>query len=152
MTTIAYDGKTLAADSRRSLDGVAIPVPVKKIRERVVDGRSLVWALAGTYADTDALVDAFVSGKLLPSLDSVLLLAEISGGSHRMWLVGSRGDADEITGSPYAIGSGREYALGALTCGASAVEAVRAAGKWDSGTGGDIISGHLLKELGNDNP
>lgn len=39
----------------------------------------------------------------------------------------------------YAIGSGHAYAIGAMAMGATAVEAVRIAAKYDSSTGGRII-------------
>jgi ATP-dependent protease HslVU (ClpYQ) peptidase subunit len=40
----------------------------------------------------------------------------------------------------YAIGSGQELALGAMTMGASAKEAVKVASKWDVNTGGRIVT------------
>jgi len=38
----------------------------------------------------------------------------------------------------YALGSGYQVAMGAMEFGATAEEAVRAAIKWDTGSGGDV--------------
>ena len=46
---------------------------------------------------------------------------------------------DQMTSEYYAIGSGRELAMGAMAFGATAFEAVQMAAKHDLATGGEIM-------------
>jgi ATP-dependent HslUV protease subunit HslV len=48
----------------------------------------------------------------------------------------------------YAIGSGREIAIGAMAAGATAEGAVRIACEWDGGTGGEV---HVVRLMQGDN-
>lgn len=46
----------------------------------------------------------------------------------------------------YAVGSGSHFALAAMACGKTAVEAVRLAARFDPGTGGRVESITLRKK------
>jgi 20S proteasome alpha/beta subunit len=135
MTTIAYRKGVLAADTRM-IQGTAIIGKVAKIVRRD-DG-----ALCGGAGDC-AWVQAF----------------------HRWFMGGEEGDPPVIEENskgliikrrkpiemfepggtvewkpPYlAIGSGKEFALGAMWAGANAIEAVKAAMTFDPGTGGEVM-------------
>ena len=135
MTTIAYRDGILAADTRMT-QGSALVGNVVKIVRRKKDG-----ALAGGAGDC-SWVQSF----------------------HRWVLRGEKGDLDppgddskgllitrkkielfeasgpvEFNPPFFAMGSGRDFAMGAMAAGASAEEAVRLAMQLDAFTGGDVM-------------
>lgn len=137
MTTIAWDGKTLAADRRVTCGGVT-DAKVHKIVRRE-DG-----ALAGSAGNTSlgaAFKRWFLSGEpgerpplsreqetangviIRPS--GLIEIHDVCG-----WY--------EAEAPHYALGSGWEIALGAMAAGASAEEAVRIAAKLDGNTGDEV--------------
>lgn len=145
MTTIVWDGKTLAADRLVSAGGVR-DGEVSKIVKRKKDG-----ALAGG-AGPATMVAAF----------------------HRWFLKGEKGERpalrsgdtnascfiirpdrtidvhEELGWFPlkaktYAVGSGYELAYGAIALGAHAVEAIQVAMERDTGSGGAIDALELGK-------
>lgn len=138
MTTIAWDGQTLAADTlatwRGTRDGYAV-----KIARR---GAVLAGA-AGNAVICRRLMDWFRSGMVghPPSAGSkeadnwsTLQIFTPDG------LVVSWGpDGWEAVRAPrYALGSGCDFALGAMVAGADAETAVRAAIEYDINSGGEI--------------
>lgn len=139
MTTIAWDGKTLAADSQVSRHGndVARTVKVQKI------GRLLVGA-CGTTSLNQRFV-GWLSGGMQgppPSLaigDSKgCVIAIMPNGAIVEW----NGDhpPDMVRARFAAWGSGSDVALGAMAFGASAEQAVAAAATLDHATGGPITT------------
>lgn len=156
MTSIAWDGRTLAADSRATEE----------------DGS----------ARTDRFVKLYrVQSKVPPILGEVLMAAagcEFAGEMFRLWLerggdcdLHAKGvDYDEEGTSPidvllvhasgaftanhlgclirihdpfWAHGTGRQGALVAMRLGKDAVEAVRAVREFDSNTGGRVVAMQL---------
>ena len=139
MTTIAFDGQTLAVD-RASWQADYVWSPVcklfhvtpcgeccKRFRLPVVDVRHLVWAATGD-ASAVPLILNWMDGGDLPELDT----KEIT--THGLLLDIETGEIARLTtrltleplekGVPIADGGGFQMALGAMLAGKTAVEAV----------------------------
>jgi ATP-dependent HslUV protease subunit HslV len=138
MTTIAYRHGLIAADTQIIGGNTIGAVSVAKIAKRKKDGALCGasgylsfcqafhrWFLAGergkfpTFHEGDRAFIA-VKGKQIEMFESV--------GSF------------EYDPEYLAIGSGSEFAMGAMCAGANAIDAVAAAVKHDPGSGGDIMS------------
>ncbi len=144
MTTIAWDGKTLAAD-RRATDSEGQIKTVSKLR-RAADGRLL--AAAGSVCRCGVLLDwlADPQSGARPAFQDVsedyvdgieILLTGVARLHQRFGYV-------DILDPFTAIGSGSGIALGAMAAGKTAAEAVEIAARFDSGTGNGIDVLELL--------
>lgn len=139
MTTIAWDGKSLAAD-RLVVQGGAIVL----YRPKLVKAGTRGWfAVTGDLADSQALLDYFDGGDR-PTFSASAALC---------WIDGELFEFDEATipiryEKPdrvrLAIGSGAKWALAAMDFGADARDAVRYAAKRDTCTGGRIDVVHIF--------
>ena len=131
MTTIAYDGKTLAADSRMTSGNMVFSNSAEKIFE-LKDGSLL--ALCGDFSLYGEVIDWFNGGDM-----PVVKEGEEIGGIH----VFPDGVAEEFgrnlrlmpAKAPWAGGSGEPYAMTALMLGCSAAEAVKVACQLDTRSG-----------------
>lgn len=129
MTTIAWDGLTMASDSQCSYHSM----DTQKVH-RLNDG-SLV-GLAGNSGLCLRVMRALERGKTEP-------YAPGDYSYLRVWPDGraevSAGDgAIPMPHRFFAIGSGSDYAMGAMAMHATAAEAVRVASMFDSDTGGRV--------------
>jgi ATP-dependent protease HslVU (ClpYQ) peptidase subunit len=135
VTTIACDGKSMAGDGQRDHCGTIIATDAAKVR-KLSDGRIL-----GTSGDVSFGIEFeewLLTGGEKPKLQgdsafSAIILhpdgtAEFSG--HECVLI--------PLSLPFAIGSGMDFAIGAMECGRTALEAVQIASKRDAHTGGQI--------------
>lgn len=133
MTTIAWDGKTLAADTQATSNGLRDNHAVKAWRH----GRILIaccglaalaqrfrsWVLDGM--DGESPYDGAEDGNgLVITADHVLCY-----GTSGVW---------PVSQPFYTLGTGYQLAMGALAMGASAEEAVRVAAQFDTMTGGAV--------------
>ncbi len=136
MTTIAYDGRFIAIDSRVTSNGDYV---VSDTREKFVDldGWMIFWC--GVASDIDMYVDAFLNNKTVDKDINVGLYAydkktkqvfEIGDVEGKIW----RGLLIDMK----ACGSGSRHAITAMDCGRNSVEAVKLAMKRDIFTGGVI--------------
>jgi|GEM_PF-2876249 len=139
MTTIAFDGKVLAADRGCSMDGIVFSGGFSKI---IIIGDMLI-AGAGTAAAWRSLAHwhaAQPKGEEwrhpAPSWGDGYGCEVIERGG-RSYTIEESGAMLPAAGS-WAQGSGRLIALGALGAGASAIEAVRIACSLDQCTVGPI--------------
>lgn len=139
MTTIAYRDGVIAADTL-ACSGNLADLFVAKIAARAgvlagATGTSAMcmafrdWFRRGMVGDPPSPVnpadkDDGYTGVIFPGANVVLMWNDAG------WL--------KAEAPYYAAGSGREIALGALAVGASAEEAVRAASRHDTHTGGEI--------------
>lgn len=137
MTTIATDGVSVASDGRTSAGERIVTDSYKKLT-RLPDGS--VVGSAGRVTDSilalEELAESVVDGRL-PKLvrgDYAFLRLEANG---RATVYDSCLVAIPVP-TPYAVGSGGDYALGALHHGACSANAVRIAKKLDRGSGGRI--------------
>lgn len=140
MTTIAWDGRTLAADRLCTAGYVSFEV-TPKIR-RAPDGRLLG---ASGKVDVSCLFMDWLElapehrGPRPPQVQieeagCVALEIEPCG---RIWRH-ERFGRYEIANAPHAIGSGSEFAVGAMLAGADAHGAVRIAASVNAATGGKV--------------
>lgn len=143
MTTICYRDGTLAADSLISYQTITCGN-----RSKIVNAGSHLIALAGPIWLRFPLEEWVSGGCVFKNVPAVLLenecdfsclIVDRSGIAYEF----TRGYLVPVHSSYYAIGSGGLLALGAMAHGASAVEAVEAAGKHDKNTGGTVHSAHF---------
>ena len=153
MTTIAIDphGVHIAADGLITAGGAIEHRDEQKIR--VVKGKKgdkSIYVLAGTTCMFDALIkwhqDGADAGKLPPAADARWSLVVIDAKGPRHY--GHLAAYPERITYPYTVGTGYEYAMGALKAGASAQRAVEIACEIDIHSGGEIQVVNIKEALG----
>lgn len=139
VTTIAYDGISLAAEGRSTVGNEIIREDVEKIK--VIHGR--VYGMVGAITLLDAAIEWHNSGadpaKLppYPGEESWFLIVI---DEHGLFCYSSKmpyARCNEFN-IPTAFGSGDHFALGAMLAGKTAKEAVEIACKVDTQSGGRI--------------
>lgn len=140
MTTIAYRDGKLAGDSR-AYGGDKAPFGQKTKIHRLDDGT--LFGASSNSVGADGLVRRWIEAGCPPPESSTLMPE-----TFEVLLVRPSGDLFfarnnlELSGpirAPFvAIGSGNQYALGAMSMGATAAQAVEAAIDLDVWTGGEI--------------
>ena len=142
MTTICYRAGVIAADSQATMGGLKMPTEPKIIMS---GGR-----LIGAAGDATAInkFTAFIAGKgkkpKLAKGEEFSAIVVDRDGHIDHWEEGM--EPDRVTLPFFAIGSGDELALGAMEMGATAVQAVEVAIKWDAASGGPVVS-RRIEEL-----
>lgn len=134
MTTIAWDGRTLAADTRSSWGGTPVDGACRKIFEAIHPKGRLLVGCSGISEECNAIW-LWMTGKReeQPQTTDIRIMAVDESG---FVFVGSKpGYWSEVGRRPWAIGSGCDYALGAMATGANARRAVQIASTLDTGTG-----------------
>lgn len=137
MTTIATDGNTLAAD-RRVVSGRQIE-PWAQDKILLSGGR--IYAYSGSTALFLPWVRWYEGDRdprKVPVMKDGETLALWAIEDGVLWEVHSHTPYPLQLGYPSAMGSGQEYAYGALAVGASPEEAVRAASRYDPSTGAEV--------------
>lgn len=136
MTTIAYRNGVMAADSLTTSNGARDGI-VRKIDcvHGVLIGAAgslaacqafRAWVIAGMQGP-DPFRNDDVGNGLLVAPDGTLVVFSVTGPATMQ--------------TPfYALGSGYQFAMGAMAYGATAEEAVRVARQFDTQTGGEIIT------------
>ena len=137
MTTIAWDGTTLAADTQSQSNGV------KRVSHKITATQQYLYGMCGSEAEA-MIVAKWVAGGCLPAEQP----ADLDTGPHGLLIERSTKkcfilDGERATMLPvverfYAEGSGREYAMGAMYTGTNAAEAVSVASRFDIWTNDDI--------------
>lgn len=133
MTTIATDGKTIAADGLQTGGGHISSWNVNKLR-RVGDD---IVGFCGAFDDAEeyfAWLRKPESAKPVVADSFCAIHLNRSG----VYITSGRYFHKIKVDVPYAIGSGDEYAIGAMLAGASPAVAVRIAAQRDTATGGKI--------------
>lgn len=146
MTTIAFDGKILASDSRMTSNNEIMRGNVNKISIR----KDYAFCLAGTFAAFEPLVKWFTKGAIeadFPSLNMQYTFLVIDKKLKVTVYSSNNGSHKTKYKAPIAIGSGQDFATGAMAIGANAKQAVKAASKLDIYTGGKIKSVDLSKRF-----
>jgi 20S proteasome alpha/beta subunit len=143
MTTIAFDGNTVAYDSRLTRGGLICCDTTNKMLE--TNGFKIV--SAGTEADCDTLIKCFLEGDTPDEDGDASFIANHTDG--RLIHVLYHDDKMVIENiwdeGVFALGSGSSYAISAMDFGKSAVEAVKYAATRDCYTGGKIRSFKVRK-------
>ena len=141
MTTIAWDGKTLAADRRQIFGSNKSQATTK-----IVLHPNLIVGASGGFAAAQAMLRWVAEGcravDFPPSQsgDNWARTIVVNRHSHKVYIYEDAPIAIEITSNHYAMGSGCEYALGAMAAGANARDAVSIAGFFDPQTGDGVDS------------
>jgi len=147
MTTIAWDGKTLAVDSSASRADTLMSIKTKKLFLNI--GRFKAIAFCGTMHDAAPVLDWIDAGEKdeIPKNDGEFILVCVDQ-KGACYTIHDGGTANFIKhNEPLAHGSGQLIALGALYAGATAVEALKIACKRDIYTGGRVRSYTFSEEL-----
>jgi len=143
MTTIVYRDGILAADSRVSYGSAIIPGTIRKV-QRLSNGALYGFSGSVEVGEIMRRRVSKASDEMAPLEDEVdlkgesfeALIIQPDGGvlcfENRTWM--------EFKCPYIAMGSGRDFAYGALAMGASAKQAIKAAAALDPGTGGRIVS------------
>jgi hypothetical protein len=143
MTTIAFDGKTLCADTL-AVDGTGFPSQVTKL----IVQRGFAWALAGQMAQSlrlqraigglclNAVLDAGYAAYKKDEDDPIILLVSSGGVAYKH----TSGFFVPVREPFCAAGSGRDFALAAMHLGKSAKEAVMIASVFDVYTNDKVFS------------
>jgi hypothetical protein len=134
MTTVAFDGRTLAADRLGTIGGTPIPSP-KIFRVRRL-GRELLVGFSGDYVLAMAWLRWMEGGEPPPTAnDPHDLHAMVIDERRRIWIADLRRVYTLVQRPRWATGSGADYAMAAMELGRSAPQAVRLASKLDINTG-----------------
>lgn len=128
MTTIAWDGQYLAGDRKRTIRNT--PMEATKIF-RTTD--RCLYGTSGGSAECEAFRAWQCGSGEKPSLTYFIAICVKPDRS--VWEMEENGLWLRISRKQWAIGSGADYALGAMAAGATAREAVEIASRLDSGTG-----------------
>ena len=140
MTTIAWDGTTLAADTQ-----IVTSFGSKRPGHKIYVGDARVFGGVGGIANCQRIAAWLLNGEPKPTLEGEdgegtngIVIDRATGGA---WIVeGKLCDMLPLEPGPFAIGSGRDSARAAMALGHSAVDAVLLASKLDAWTGGEIES------------
>lgn len=134
MTTLATDGVTIAADGQVTAGHIIEDLARQKVF-KLNDGRAI--GMAGTLANFDAFKEWFCDPNAeVPAL-SEDFEAVVIDGSNRVTVYDDKCRPLSMP-VPYAGGSGKEVALGAMLAGATPKEAVKIAIQRDVYSGGRI--------------
>lgn len=147
MTTVVYRDGIMAADSR-AYSGDKHPIGNKVKIRRLPDG-TLLGASSTLPGAGETVLDWYANGQeeetILPA-HFTLLVAKTNGDV--FYANDDRIFSGPLTGDFFSIGSGEQYAHGALLMGACAVEAVRAACLADAWTDFPIyVASHKRKTM-----
>lgn len=136
MTTIAYDGRVLAAER-----GVGhLGCTLTNVSSKIVVGERRMAACVGSLSDGYALAQWWVNGGIGPApavTEQDVCLVGVERDNPNALYVAREGRTLMMP-TPYAEGSGGHIAFGAMLAGATAVEAVRIACSVESGSRGPI--------------
>jgi ATP-dependent protease HslVU (ClpYQ) peptidase subunit len=130
VTTIATDGRSIAADGRTTAGTEIISDAVEKL-EVLPDG-SIVGGAGTGVAVRRAIAELYKSQPDEVDGDYRLLRLYPSGA---IAVYAYTTQQPQFVEAPFSIGSGGEFARGAMASGASPKKAVRIAHQFDSGTG-----------------
>lgn len=143
MTTIAFDGSTMACDTLAT-GPYNLEYLEKIVKTEDEDGNPILMGFAGRLDHCIMLRDWVIEGmdkEKFPVVDEVEIIMATKDGC---FLMLDSPVLIPLIGYPHAIGSGANMAMGAMLSGKSAVEAVEMAIKYDPGTGMKVVSFDLM--------
>lgn len=137
MTTIATDGRSMAGDGQSDVSGTILNGAAAKVT-RLSDGS--LFGMSGTSWDRTAVTEYLENGGTKPKTDRMMALVLRPDGTI---LYFNEKMTQSVIMAPAAVGSGMDFAIGAMECGASPEDAVGAACRRDTSSGGKITVLHL---------
>jgi len=147
MTTVAFDGRTMAADTLAT-DAWGMK---ERVDDKILRGLDFLCGTAGQngaikrwWAQVCTMPLEHVLAYGYPDFDAdrndpAIMLVDAAGNIWRH----VTGGFFHVSRGFHAVGSGRDYALASMHLGKSAAEAVAIAMEFDHGTGGDILTATL---------
>lgn len=135
MTTVATDGKTIAADGLATYGDIIVETQQRKIVQR--DG--VLFATTGGSAAGDAAIAWYLGGadpQEAPKGKWTLIV--VLGVDQPLFVFNDEEPYADEWSVPAAFGSGHAIARAAMICGKSPAEAVAVAATLDPMTGGEI--------------
>lgn len=146
MTTVAWDGKTMAADRQMTIGPIRMESVHPKIKRITYHGQPAIVGRAGTMVLGLAVVDWLEKGC---PVDERPDIGDGDNDNFTVMVAGENGVylyVDSLLPIPlgytkWALGTGAEFALGAMDAGASAKRAVEltCARDINSGSGVDVL-------------
>jgi hypothetical protein len=137
LTTIAYDGKTVAADRLAALGGT--PTLCCKVAKVDYEGEACIVAATGVSSECQAMLrwakQGFKSDDKPKVTESTLLAFFEDSRIVWRWMDDRPQEMITLIESFWSDGSGADYALGAMAYGATAKEALEIATRLDINTG-----------------
>lgn len=157
MTTIAWDGKNIATDSRATKGNNILQgniVKLHKVEGTFKDENLIAIGAAGSLSRLEDIVDWISKGgkpeEMPPgTLNSTDMTSTLVITNKGCWCFEFDKHPFKVPGK-YAIGSGSEFAISAMSLGISAMDAVHHAIKHDCFSGGPVLtldSSTDLKEI-----
>lgn len=131
MTTIVFDGKTLAVDTAMYSDNT-YSGEISKVREIELNGKKCLIAMCGEFADFEPFISKITGGECNHDTSgSAFIVININDPSD---YTAYEKNAPMQHPLPYCNGSGHQIALGAMHQGSDPVCAVKAACKYNAFT------------------
>lgn len=137
MTTIASDGRTVAADGQETWGAEVVRLDYQKLR--IVNG--VVYGITGVAAVLDACIKWHQNGadtKEAPEVKGDNAWTLLVFGAESVQSYTNTVPYPSVYPYPFAVGSGCDYAMGALLAGVSPRQAVEIAASRNIYTGGLI--------------
>ena len=135
MTTIAFDGKTLAVDNQSTGSYIEYKNKIITVGDTVVVGTGLI-------TDISSIIDWLNKPKNYPTVTDTNVYVFSKKNGKVIIKQYSKGPVPSIRGLSiggfFACGSGGVFALGAMEAGASAKQAVKIAIRLDPDSGGKV--------------
>ncbi len=132
MTTVAYDGKSVAVDSYITEEDLVVDFHYEKIKEI----GEVTFFLCGDADSFDTLIRKYFNPSLKEEGDISAII--IDEGIVKLAEMDGENFSCKLATFPLALGSGTSLALGAMDAGASALAAVSIAAKRDIYSGGRV--------------
>lgn len=130
MTVIAWDGVTLAADRQASFGEVPTGGALKIWRSVAPDGRAYLCGASGLGEHCRGF-RAWLDGKGDKPTFNENFSAIVIDERRRIWYRNADTGYARVRLKVWALGAGCDYAIGAMAAGATAVQAIKIASKFD---------------------
>lgn len=140
MTTIAYDGLAVAADRQSTFGSTPVACVTPKLHRLTFESEEAIVGACGAISSFAPAVEWLRNRKkprpqFVPSGDPDFSIMVVTKSGRVLYAAGDLQFVELPKRHAWAIGSGCDYALGAMMAGANAHDAVLIAGKLDTGTG-----------------
>ena len=133
MTTVAWDGETLAGDCLMNHNGT--PTRTRKVFRLIASDRRVRLIGLSGHAGDNAEYMRWARGEADRPLSFKELRVIVIDDKRRIWQTDENMHWLRIIKKNWAIGSGADFAMGAMAAGKTAIEAVGIGSKLDIHTG-----------------